>query len=146
MQTDIRQLRYFVAVAEELNFTRAAQRLNVVQQSLSSSIARLEAQLGFSLFERSSRAVALTERGSQWLPYAREVLAAADRAQLASRDLATGAAGTVRVGLAATAAVELTPALLRTFADRRPLVSGLTEHFDSRIPPAACVGVPPTWP
>lgn len=122
MQIDVRQLRYFVAVAEELNFTRAAQRLNVVQQSLSSAIARLESTLGFTLFERSSRAVKLTERGSQWLPHAREALAAVDRAGTAADDLASGNAGTLRVGLAATAAVELTPTLLRAFADRHPLV------------------------
>jgi DNA-binding transcriptional LysR family regulator len=134
MQIDVRQLRYFVAVAEELNFTRAAQRLNVVQQSLSSAIARLEAQLGFALFERSSREVTVTDRAAQWLPYAREVLAAADRAQLAARDLAAGRAGTLRVGLAATAAVELTPALLRTFAQPRPLVSVLAEHYGFEDP------------
>ncbi len=98
MQIDVRQLQYFVAVAEDLNFTRAAQRLNVVQQSLSSAIARLEAQLGFALFERSSREVTVTDRGTQWLPYAREVLVAADRAQRAARDLAAGRAGTLRVG------------------------------------------------
>ena len=134
MQLDVRQLRYFVAVAEELNFTRAAERLNVVQQSLSSAIARLESSLGFKLFERSSRAVTLSERGSQWLPHAREVLAAAERAQTAARDLATGSAGTLRVGLAATAAVELTPAVLRAFAERHPHVRLLTEHYGFEDP------------
>ena len=134
MQIDVRQLRYFVAVAEELNFTRAAKRLNVVQQSLSSAIARLESNLGFKLFERSSRAVTLTERGSQWLPYAREVLVAVEHAQTAARDLATGSAGILRVGLAATAAVELTPAALRAFAARHPRVRLLTEHYGFEDP------------
>jgi DNA-binding transcriptional LysR family regulator len=134
MQIDVRQLRYFVAVAEELNFTRAAKRLNVVQQSLSSAVARLESSLGFKLFERSSRAVTLTERGSQLLPYAREVLVAVERAQTAARDLATGSAGSLRVGLGATAAVELTPAVLRAFAARHPRVSLLTEHYGFEDP------------
>ena len=134
MQLDVRQLRYFVAVAEELNFTRAAERLNVVQQSLSSAIARLESSLGFKLFERSSRAVTLSERGSQWLPHAREVLAAAERAQTAARDLATGSVGTLRVGLAATAAVDLTPAVLRAFAERHPRVRLLTQHYGFEDP------------
>ena len=134
MQIDVRQLRYFVAVAEELNFTRAAKRLNVVQQSLSSAIARLESNLGFKLFERSSRAVTLTERGSLWLPHAREVLVAVEHAQTAARDLATGSAGILRVGLAATAAVELTPAVLRAFAARHPGVRLLTEHYGFEDP------------
>jgi DNA-binding transcriptional LysR family regulator len=146
MQTDVRQLRYFVAVAEKLDFTRAAQRLNVVQQSLTSSIAWLEAQRGFALFERSSRAVALTQRGSHWLPYAREVLAAADRAQLAARELATGAASTLRVGLAATAAVKLTPALLRALPIGARWSRCSPSTLASRIPPAVCARVPPTWP
>ena len=128
MQTYIRQLRYFAALAEDLNFTRAAQRLNVAQQSLSSAIARLESSLGFKLFERSSSGVTLTDLGSRWLPHAREVLAADDRAQQAAHDLAAGGAGTLRVGLAATAAVELTPALLRTFAGRHPRARLLTGH------------------
>lgn len=134
MQIDVRQLRYFVAVAEELNFTRAAHRLNVVQQSLSSAIARLESSLGFRLFERSSRAVKLTERGAQWLPHVREALAAVDRAETAADDLASGNAGTLRVGLAATAAVELTPRLLRAFADRHPLVRLRTEYYGFEDP------------
>ncbi len=134
MQIELRQLRYFVAVAEELNFTRAARRLNVVQQSLSSAIARLESSVGFKLFERSSRAVTLTERGSQWLPHAREALAAVERARTAARDLATGSAGTLRVGLAATAAVEFTPAVLRAFAERHPGVRVLTEHYGFEDP------------
>jgi DNA-binding transcriptional LysR family regulator len=122
MEVDVRQLRYFVAVADDLNFTRAAARLHVVQQSLSSAIARLEAGLGFKLFERSSRTVALTERGAAWLPYARAVLVAAAHAERAAGDLAAGVTQTLRVGLAATAAVEITPRLLRSFAERQPNV------------------------
>ncbi len=134
MRFDLRQLRYFVTVAEELNFTRAADRLNVAQQSLSSAIARLEAGIGFKLFERTSRTVTLTERGSRWLPYAREVLVAAERARDAADDLAAGSAGTLRVGLAATAAVAFTPALLSAFAAAHPDVRLLTSHYGLEDP------------
>lgn len=67
---ELRHLRYFLAVAEELNFTRAARRLNVVQQTLSEGIAQLEEMLGLRLFDRATRPVALTDAAAQWLPYA----------------------------------------------------------------------------
>jgi DNA-binding transcriptional LysR family regulator len=74
-----------VVVAEELSFTRAARRLNVVQQTLSEGIAQLENTLGLRLFERASRPVALTDDAVRWLPYAREVIEAAGRGQAAGR-------------------------------------------------------------
>ncbi len=131
---DLRQLDYFVVVAEELNFTRAARRLNVAQQSLSSAIARLEAQVGFVLFERSSRAVGLTEHGARWLPHARELLAVAERCARAAHDIATRGAATLRIGLAATAAVEITPRLLRAYARHYPDVSVVTKHYGLEDP------------
>ncbi|MCM3882507.1 LysR family transcriptional regulator [Frankia sp. R82] len=134
MRFDLRQLAYFVAVAEELNFTRAARRLNVAQQSLSSAIARLEAHVGFDLFERSSRTVALTERGSSWLPYARDLLAVAQRCANAAHDLAAGDGASLRVGLAATAAVEITPRLLQVHAERHPGVRVVTRHYGLEDP------------
>jgi DNA-binding transcriptional LysR family regulator len=134
MRPEPRQLQYFIAAADELNFTRAAERLNVVQQSLSAAIGQLEAQLGIKLFERTTRSVTLTNTGAAWLPYAREALAAADRAAEAARDLAAGRAGRLRVGLAATAALDLTPRLLRTFAESFPLVDLAIEHFDCQDP------------
>jgi DNA-binding transcriptional LysR family regulator len=133
MPLEARQLRYFIAVADELNFTRAAERLHVVQQSLSTAIAQLETTLGVKLFERSTRTVALTEVGASWLPLAREV-AAVDRADEAARDLAAGHTGRLRVGLAATAALDLTPSLLRAFADLHPLIELRAEHFDFQDP------------
>ena len=134
MRPEVRQLQYFIAAADELSFTRAAERLNVVQQTLSTAIAQLEALLGIRLFERTTRRVTLTKAGAAWLPYAREALAAADRAAEAARDLAAGRAGRLRVGLAATAALDLTPRLLRAFAERYPLVELTIEHFDCQDP------------
>jgi DNA-binding transcriptional LysR family regulator len=129
MTVDLRHLRYFVVAAEELNFTRAAQRLSVVQQSLSAAVGQLETQLGMKLFHRTTRNVALTEAGEIWLPYARDALAAADRADDAARDLVAGRTGRLRIGLSATAALELTPRLLRAFADSHPLLELATEHY-----------------
>jgi DNA-binding transcriptional LysR family regulator len=127
---EVRHLRYFLAVAEELSFTRAARRLNVVQQTLSEGIAQLEHLLGLRLFERASRPVQLTEAAVRWLPYAREALEAAERAQDAARHLRSGHTARLRVGLAATAAFPLTPVLLEAFRTRHPQVALSTRHFN----------------
>ncbi len=96
-------MRYFVAVAEELHFTRAAERLHMSQQPLSAAIARLEGQLGFQLLERSTRHVALTEAGAAFLEKSRAALAAADAAVDAAVAAARGVTGEVSVGLSAGA-------------------------------------------
>ena len=77
---DLRWLRYFVAAAEELHFTRAAERLYVAQQALSRNIRRLESQLGVDLFVRTTRRVTLTAEGERFLVRAREILALHDAA------------------------------------------------------------------
>jgi DNA-binding transcriptional LysR family regulator len=125
----LESIRRFVVVAEELSFTRAARRLNVVQQTLSEGIAQLENTLGLRLFDRASRPVALTDAGVRWLPYAREVIEAAARAQDVAGQLRAGHAARLRVGLAATAAFPLTPALLAAFSERHPQVALSTRHF-----------------
>jgi DNA-binding transcriptional LysR family regulator len=127
---ELRHLRYFLAVAQELNFTRAARRLNFVQQTLSEGVAQLEDIVGMRLFERSSRPMQLTDAGVRWLPYAREALEAAERAGDAASDLRNGHTARLRVGLAATAAFPLTPALLEAFRERHPQVALSTRHFD----------------
>jgi DNA-binding transcriptional LysR family regulator len=131
---DLRQLRYFVALAAELHFTRAARKVHVVQQALSGAIAQLETQLGVKLFVRTTRQVELTDAGRELLPHARAVLGAAEAATIAMADLAAGRRGRIRVGLAATAGLGLTPALLVRFSERYPLVEVDVRHFDFSDP------------
>lgn len=85
---DLRLLRYFVAVADELNFTRAATQLFVSTPTLSSGVKALERELGVTLFQRDSRSVTMTDHGLALLPAAREVLAGADRLLATARGLA----------------------------------------------------------
>jgi DNA-binding transcriptional LysR family regulator len=95
---DRRQLAAVLAVAEELHFGRAAERLGLQQSALSQLVRRLEEQLGFSLFDRSSHHVRVTHEGEQILAAAREVLAALRRAEELAGDIATGRSGRLRMG------------------------------------------------
>jgi DNA-binding transcriptional LysR family regulator len=117
---ELRQLRYFVAVAEERNLTRAAGRLHIAQQSLSQQIRTLEAQLGVTLFERSTRGVELTAVGAVLLREARPVLAQAERAVEAVRRAARGEQGELRVGFLSTVANYFMPPVVRAFRERHP--------------------------
>ncbi|GLY43127.1 LysR family transcriptional regulator [Amycolatopsis sp. NBRC 101858] len=100
---ELRALRYFVTVADELHFGRAAQRLHIAQPAVSRQIARLERELGERLFDRSPRRVRLTAAGHRVLAAARDALAAADRV----RSAAAGPAGVLRIGTAAGATARL---------------------------------------
>lgn len=101
---DIRHFRYFVAVAEELHFSRAALRLNISQPPLSKHIQEIEEMLGVRLLERTRRKVELTEAGRLFLKEARAVLAQAERAIDTGKRAGLGELGELRIGFTATAA------------------------------------------
>ena len=96
---ELRQLEYFVAVAEEANFTRAAERVHISQSGVSAQIRQLEAELGAELFDRSARAARLTAAGDAALPHARAALSAAARARQAVDDVAGVVRGRLTVGM-----------------------------------------------
>ena len=125
---ELRQLAHFVAVAEELHFTRAAARVHVVQSSLSASIHALEREVGAALFVRDSRHVMLTPAGRALLPAARRALAAADE----GRDAVAGVRGVLRgqlhVGAIQTLGVIDLPALLAGFRRAHPGVTIRLSH------------------
>src|ERR1700760_3735477 len=101
---ELRHLRYFLAVAEERNFTRAAARVGIGQPPLSMQIRALENELGVSLFERQARGVALTAAGQAFLPEARALLAQAKQAFEAAARGARGEVGRLRIGFTGSAA------------------------------------------
>src|ERR1700754_4773244 len=117
---ELRHLRYFVAVAEEHSFTRAAERLWIAQPGLSTQIRRLEGELGVRLFDRHTRGVDLTEAGELLLERARVALAAAEAARATGRDVQAGLVGSIRLGLATCAGWHGTADLLATFGHERP--------------------------
>jgi DNA-binding transcriptional LysR family regulator len=119
-EPELRQLRTFVAVAEELHFTRAAQRLNLSQQSLSSQIRTLEQRLGVELFDRSTRRVELTDAGRTLLSHAMPLLASATRAWEEVGRTGLGEVGQVSVSYAPTARRTVLPEILAEVHRRFP--------------------------
>lgn len=127
---NLRQLEVFTAVAEEASFSRAAERLHVVQSAVSATIRGLEAELGTTLLTRTGRGARLTDAGRALLPEARATLAAARSAREAVADAAAGLRGTVNLGVM-QAMREPAPnpaALLASFADSHPQVEVLPRH------------------
>jgi len=117
-----RRLRYFVALAEELHFSRTAARLHIAQQALSKQIRELEEAVGAPLLRRSTRMAELTPAGVAFLEAARATLASLDEGVEAARRLARGEAGTLRLGYVVGGALELTRPILEEFARRHPHV------------------------
>jgi DNA-binding transcriptional LysR family regulator len=117
---ELRQLRYFVAVAEELHFRRAAARLHISQPPLSQQISALEAELGCTLLERTRRRVELTPAGEAFLRDARAVLAELDAAVSTARAIAAGHAGFLRVGFVGSALLSIVPTAVQAFRRARP--------------------------
>ncbi|SDC24352.1 transcriptional regulator, LysR family [Cupriavidus sp. YR651] len=119
---DLRQLRYFVTVAEELHFGRAARRLAMTQPPLSQQIQALEEEIGVQLFARTRRSVMLTPAGQQWLPEVRRVLADAAALPGLAQRLARGEIGSLALAFVSTADYGILPELLRHFRARHPEV------------------------
>ena len=127
---EIHQLRYFVAVAEEGSFSRAAAREHVAQPSLSQQIQKLEAELGERLFDRLSRSVVVTEAGKCLLEYARRILAEIADARRCVDELSREVAGRLSVGAIPTMAPYVLPELVGKFQQRYPKVT-LEIHEDT---------------
>jgi DNA-binding transcriptional LysR family regulator len=122
MNIELRQLRYFVAVAEENHFGRAAARLHMTQPPLSQTIQSLEAALGTLLFSRTKRSVALTPAGHALLPEARRILQQAGGLPELARRAASGESGLLSLSFVSTADYSVLPPLLREFRERYPQV------------------------
>ena len=120
---ELRALRSFLAVAEELHFGRAAERVGVSQPSLSQHIARLEAELETALFQRTSRRVRLTPAGAALVPGARRALIEVQRGARAARDAAGGSTGELVIGALGSALNGMLPALVRVFTAQAPDVA-----------------------
>lgn len=134
---ELRHLRYFIAVAECLNFTRAARQMGVAQPPLSVQIRRLEEELGTPLFARSNRKVTLTPAGAAFLPDARRILATADEAVRDFQDEVAGRAGLLRIVGDPSALSERVSKRLRKFARKHrglrlsvELIDNQTNIFD----------------
>ncbi|HWO66258.1 MAG TPA: LysR family transcriptional regulator [Umezawaea sp.] len=128
MTPELRQFRYFLAVAEELSFTRAAARLRIAQQSLSQQVAALERVLGARLFDRDTRGTRLTAVGALFVPEARAVVERADQAVAAVARAVRGETGGVRLAFLTTAANHLLPAVVRAAREHLPDVELTTEE------------------
>src|SRR3954468_9588280 len=116
MQPELRLIRYFIAVAEERHFSRAAERLHMAQPPLSAAIRQLEQQLGVALLDRTSRSVRLTPAGELLLERGRELLADAEQVVGAVHAVERAPSGLLRLGTTPAARFGLAPALLERWS------------------------------
>ncbi|MGW5724830.1 LysR substrate-binding domain-containing protein [Nocardia beijingensis] len=126
MDFDLRTLRYFLALADERHFGRAAARVHIAQPALSQQIKQLETQLGIQLFDRSTRRVEITAAGERFTEHARRIEAACARATEDMAAFARGSAGRVSVGFIGTATYDVLPRLTRMVRTELP-------HIDLRV-------------
>jgi DNA-binding transcriptional LysR family regulator len=134
---ELRHLRYFVVVAEELNFSRAATRLHMAQPPLSVAIRQLEEELGTELFVRTSREVRLTDAGRALLDGARRTLSEADRAVATARRTGAGQLGQLRLAFSWSARFDTLPVLGRAFRAEHPEIELLSqEMWNAQMIPA----------
>lgn len=130
---EVREARYFIAVAEELNFGRAAERLQMSQPPLSAAIKALEKRLGVLLLYRTTREVRLTPPGTVFLDQCRMVVAAAHSADSAARQAADGQAGELRIGAVTTAFTDPLPQTLHAFTRSHPNVDIRVREVDTHV-------------
>lgn len=135
--TELRHLRYFVAVAEELHFGRAAQRLHIAQPGLSQQIQALEAELGVLLLARTRRRVELTAAGQVFLEESCRALAQVERAESLARRAASGEIGRLTIGGTESATWVVLPELIREFRRRYPNVDLAIREMPSPVQLAA---------
>src|ERR1700751_5030025 len=117
---ELRHLRYFVGVAQYLNYTEASRRLHVAQPAISQTILDLEDELEVKLLLRTKRAVQLTAAGTAFLREAREILRRADEAQHLAHRAARGEVGTLGIGFFGTASAPILPALVQAYRRKFP--------------------------
>jgi DNA-binding transcriptional LysR family regulator len=131
---ELRHLRYFVAVAEELHFGRAAERLRLSQPPLSQQIRKLEAILGYPLFERTSRSVSLTAAGQVLLERAQRTLRNVQRDIEETQSIGRGEVGSLHIGFVGSAMLTVLPAIFRQYREAYPSVRlHLHESFTAKV-------------
>ncbi len=120
---ELRHLRYFIAVAEELHFGRAAERLRMAQPPLSQQIQKLEGELGFQLFYRTKRRVQLTEAGEVFLEEAQQIFRQLEQAVRVGQQTSRGEMGRLAIGFVSSAAYNVLPPILNQFRQTFPAVN-----------------------
>jgi DNA-binding transcriptional LysR family regulator len=130
---EVREARYFIAVAEELHFGRAAGRLHMSQPPLSQAIKALESRLGVPLLHRTTRAVTLTPAGAVFLDACRALIGAAEAADAAARQAADGQAGALRIGAVTSVFSDLLPQTLEFFRRTHPRIDIRAEEVDTHV-------------